>query len=167
MRRTLFNCLRSGESYLLEEDMFNKYFDDIKIGDKIVSEGRTVTEEDVQEFVKLSGDNFPLHTDSEYARNSLFGERIAHGLLVLSIASGLIPPHAPYTIAFYGMNNVRFVNPTRFGDTIRAEVEVIGKEERNDQSGIITYRQTAKNQKDEDVAVGNMKALLAREKKKK
>ena len=145
--------------------MFNKYFDEISVGDKVTSRGRTITEADVVNFAMLSADWFPLHTDVEYAKSSMFGERIAHGLLVLSAASGLVPPRAPYTIAFYGMDRVRFINPTRMGDTIHVEAEVIEKEERNEQSGIVTYRQTVKNQRGDDVAVGIMKVLMARQKK--
>lgn len=145
--------------------MFDKYFDEISVGDKVTSRGRTITEADVLNFAMLSADWFPLHTDVEYAKGSMFGERIAHGLLVLSAASGLAPPQAPYTIAFYGMDRVRFINPTRIGDTIHVEAEVIEKEERNEQSGIVTYRQTVKNQSDKDVAVGIMKVLMARQKK--
>jgi acyl dehydratase len=145
--------------------MFNKYFDEISVGDKVTSRGRTITEADVLNFAMLSADWFPLHTDVEYAKGSMFGERIAHGLLVLSAASGLVPPQAPYTIAFYGMDRVRFINPTRLGDTIHVEAEVIEKEERNEQSGIVTYRQTVKNQRGDDVAVGIMKVLMARQKK--
>ena len=145
--------------------MFDKYFDDVEVGEKITSRGRTITESDIVEFAKFSGDWFSLHTDVEYAKGSMFGARIAHGLLVLSVASGLIPPKAPYTIAFYGMDRIRFINPSRIGDTIHVEIEVIEKEERNDQSGVVTYRQTIKNQRDEDVAAGIMKVLLTREKK--
>jgi acyl dehydratase len=143
--------------------MFDRYFDDVNIGEKITSHGRTITESDIVEFAKLSGDWFSLHTDVEYAKDSMFGTRIAHGLLVLSVASGLIPPRAPYTIAFYGMDRIRFINPSRIGDTLRVEIEVIEKEERNDQSGIVTYRQTIKNQRDEDVAAGIMKVLMSRQ----
>ena len=147
--------------------MFNKYFDDVDVGDKVTSRGRTITEADIVNFAMFSADWFPLHSDVEYARSSMFGGRIAHGLLVLSVASGLVAPHADYTIAFYGMDRVRFLNPTRIGDTIHVEAEVIEKEERNDQSGVITYRQIIKNQRGEDVVVGIMKVLMAREKKRK
>ena len=147
--------------------MFNRYFDDINIGDKFTSRGRTITEADILNFAMFSADWFPLHTDVEYARSSMFGGRIAHGLLVLSVASGLVPPQADYTIAFYGMDRVRFINPTRIGDTIHVEAEVIEKEERSEQSGVITYRQVVKNQRGEDVVTGIMKVLMAREKKKK
>jgi 3-hydroxybutyryl-CoA dehydratase len=144
--------------------MFNKYFDNINVGDKIISRGRTITETDLVYFAMFSADWFSLHTDIEYAKESMFGERIAHGLLVLSVASGLVPLQPQYTIAFYGMDRVRFINPTRIGDTIHVEGEVIEKEERNEQSGVVTYRQTVKNQHNEDVVVGIMKVLVAREK---
>jgi acyl dehydratase len=147
--------------------MFNRYFDDINVGDKVTSRGRTVTEADLVNFAMFSADWFPLHTDVEYARSSMFGGRIAHGLLVLSVASGLVPPQPDYTIAFYGMDRVRFINPTRIGDTIHVECEVIEKEERNEQSGVITYRQVVKNQRGEDVVAGIMKVLMARQKQKK
>lgn len=146
--------------------MFNKYFDDINVGEKVVSRGRTITEADLVNFSMFSADWFPLHSDAEYAKDTLFGERIAHGLLVLSIASGLVPLRPHYTIAFYGMDRVRFVNPTHIGDTVHVEGEVIEKEERSEQSGVITYRQTVKNQKGEDVAVGIMKVLMARQKQR-
>ncbi|MFH1738924.1 MAG: MaoC/PaaZ C-terminal domain-containing protein [bacterium] len=147
--------------------MFNKYFDEIKVGEKIVSRGRTITEADLVQFAMFSADWFSLHTDIEYANKSMFGERIAHGLLVLSVASGLVPPQPEYTIAFYGMDRVRFIHRTRIGDTIHVEIEVIEKEERNQHSGVITYRQTIKNQHDEDVVVGIMKVLVTKEKKGK
>ncbi|UCD56172.1 MAG: dehydratase [Candidatus Hydrogenedentota bacterium] len=147
--------------------MFNKYFDEIKIGDKVVSRGRTIAEADLVNFSMLSADWFSLHSDAEYARNSMFGERIAHGLLVLSVASGLVPLEPEYTIAFYGMDRVRFINPTRIGDTLHVEGEVIEKEERNEQSGVVTYRQIVKNQRGEDVVASIMKVLMARKKQKK
>ncbi|GAB4345679.1 MAG: MaoC/PaaZ C-terminal domain-containing protein [Candidatus Abyssubacteria bacterium] len=146
--------------------MFNKYFDEIKVGDKVVSRGRTITETDLVNFSMFSADWFSLHSDVVYAKNSMFGERIAHGLLVLSVASGLVPLEPEYTIAFYGMDRVRFVNPTLIGDTIHVEGEVIEKEERSEQSGVVTYRQTIKNQRGEDAAVGIMKVLVARKRRK-
>jgi 3-hydroxybutyryl-CoA dehydratase len=147
--------------------MFKKYFDDINVGEKVLSRGRTITETDIVSFAMFSADWFPLHTDAEYARKTMFGGRIAHGLLVLSVASGLVAPEPHYTIAFYGMDRVRFINPTRVGDTIHVEADVIEKEERNDQSGIITYRQVVKNQRGEEVVVGIMKVLMARPRQKK
>ena len=66
------------------------YLEDFKVGEKTVSLGRTVTEADIVMFASLSGDWNELHTNAEYMKNSVFGQRIAHGMLTLSIASGLV-----------------------------------------------------------------------------
>ena len=66
-----------------------RYFEELAVGEVVESPGRTITEADVVFFANLSGDFNPLHTDAEYARTTTFGERIAHGLLGLSVASGL------------------------------------------------------------------------------
>jgi len=67
-----------------------KYFEDFQVGETVVTRARTVTETDIVSFAALTGDWYPLHTDVEYAKKGPFGERIAHGLLVLSIANGLL-----------------------------------------------------------------------------
>ena len=139
-----------------------KYFDDFQLGDKMVFRGRTVTETDIVNFAALSGDWYPLHVDKEFARKSQFGERIAHGLLTLSIASGLIPFTDMALIAFYGMDKVRFTAPTKIGDTIHAELEVADKQDKNEHSGIVTFRLSVKNQRGEDVVIGMLKDLLAK-----
>ena len=66
-----------------------KYFEDLNVGDRTTSAARTVTEADIVNFAGLSGDYNPIHIDETFAENSPFKQRIAHGLLVLSIASGL------------------------------------------------------------------------------
>jgi acyl dehydratase len=87
-------------------DQNRQYFEDIQVGDEYVSPGRTVTEADIVAFAGLSGDYNVLHTDAEYMKSSIFGERIAHGLLGLAISSGLgtravARPFA--TLAFLGL----------------------------------------------------------------
>ena len=134
------------------------YLEDFKVGEKAVSPGRTVTEADIVMFASLSADWTELHTNAEYMKNSPFGQRIAHGMLTLSIASGLgmrtrgRPPVE--VLAFLGMDKVRFVAPVFIGDTIRVESEVI--EARPSKStpgaGILKSKNTVKNQRDEDVA---------------
>jgi len=98
-----------------------KYFEDFNVGDRIVTRGRTITEADIVMFSALSGDWHPLHTDVEYAKQGPFKERIAHGFLVLSVASGLLPLSEIAIIAFYGMDKVRFIAPVRLLDTIHVE----------------------------------------------
>jgi acyl dehydratase len=143
------------------------YLEDFEIGEKAVSPGRTVTEADVVMFASLSGDWNELHTNAEYMKNSPFGQRIAHGMLTLSIASALImrtsgrPPVE--VLAFLGMDKVRFVAPVFIGDTIRVESEVI--EVRPSKSmpgaGILKSRNTVKNQRDEDVATWETAVMVS------
>ena len=102
-------------------------FEDFEVGETTVSPARTVTETDIVNFCGLTGDWHPLHTDVEYAAAGPFGERIAHGMLVLSIGSALAFRLGQYAvlpksfIAFYGMEEVRFTWPVKIGDTIRCE----------------------------------------------
>ena len=134
------------------------YLEDFKVGEKAVSPGRTVTEADIVMFASLSGDWNELHTNAEFTKNNVFGQRIAHGLLTMSIASGLALRTEATTpveiLAFLGMDKVRFTAPVFIGDTIRVESEVI--EARPSKSmhgaGILRFKNTIKNQRDEDVA---------------
>jgi acyl dehydratase len=139
-----------------------RYFEDFEVGQKETTRARTITEADIVMFAALSGDWYPLHVDAEYAKNGPFGERIAHGFLVLSVASGLMPLEDMAIMAFYGMDKVRFVSPTRIGDTIRVEYEVVEKQDRDQRSGVISFKQTIKNQRDEDVALGTMRVLFSK-----
>lgn len=139
-----------------------KYFDDFQVGDKIITKGRTITEADIVFFAAFSGDWHQLHTNIEFAKEGPFGERIAHGFLVLSAASGLIGLEGMAIMAFYGMDQVRFVRPTRIGDTIHLEMEVAEKKERNEKNGLVSLRIKVKNQEDEDLVISIMKLLIER-----
>lgn len=81
-------------------------------------------------FSMCSGDWCPLHSDQEYAKSSPIGERIAHGMLVLTVMTELIDLNPGFVLAFCGMEDVRFVQPTEIGDTINVESKVIGTEEK-------------------------------------
>jgi acyl dehydratase len=137
-----------------------KYFEDFTVGEKFITRGRTITEADIVNFAALSGDWYPLHVDVEYARNTIFGERIAHGLLVLSAASGLFPLYDMAIVAFYGVDRLRFRAPTRIGDTIHVESEVVDSREK-EFGGVVTFRQSIVNQRGEKVAVMDLKILIA------
>jgi 3-hydroxybutyryl-CoA dehydratase len=137
------------------------YFQDFKVGEVIKTRGRTITEADIVNFAAFSGDWYPLHVDAEYAAKTPFGERIAHGMLVLSAASGLMPLIDWAIVAFYGMDRVRFVGPTKIGDTIHVEAEVIETKEKGELGGVVTFQQTVKNQRDEDLAVAIIKVFIA------
>jgi acyl dehydratase len=139
-----------------------RYYDDFNVGDTEVTRARTITETDIVNFAAFSGDWYPLHTNVEYAKKSPFGERIAHGMLVLSVATGLMPLYEMAIVAFYGMDKVRFTAPTKIGDTIHVELEVAEKEDKGDIGGVIALKESVKNQKGEAVAVCSMKVLIAR-----
>ena len=128
------------------------YFEDFQVGQKIVTRGRTVTEADVTMFAALSGDWYGIHVNEEVAKKTIFVGRIAHGFLVLSIASGFVTPYDIDVIAFYGMDKVRFTGPTKLGDTIHLVTEVIEVQDKGN-LGVIANQWHIKNQRDEDVAV--------------
>jgi acyl dehydratase len=140
-------------------------FDEFVINEEIVSGARTVSEADVVNFACLSGDFHPEHMNEEYARKGPLGERIAHGLLVLSMATGLLNQ----TGAFEGTSiailevTARFVKAVKFGDTIRAIQKIVGKKETSKPDrGVLTSRITVLNQNDEMILEADLVALLYR-----
>lgn len=139
--------------------MLDRYFDELEVGVRVVSRGRTITEADLVMFSAFSGDWYPLHTDKEFAAGTVFGQRIAHGMLVLSVATGLVVMKPGVVVAFYGMDKVRFTAPTFIGDTIRVEAEVIEKSDKG-MFGVITLRQEIKNQRNEVCNTAILKVAL-------
>lgn len=141
--------------------MFDRYFDELQVGERREFTGITITETHVVNFAGVTGDHFGLHMDAEYAKTTPFGQRVAHGLLVLSCGAGLIPLLPGRVNAFIGMNDVRFRAPVFFGDTIRPAMEVLEKREKAP-GGVVTLQETILNQRDEpvitakiDIWVGN------------
>jgi acyl dehydratase len=139
-----------------------KYFEDYQIGEVFRSRGRTITEADIVNFCMFSGDWYPLHSDIEYAKNSPFGERIAHGMLVLSATSGLMPLSDMAIVAFYGIDKVRFLNPTKIGDTLHLEVEVLETIDKGEMGGVVSFASVIKNQRDEAAAKSTLKIFMAK-----
>lgn len=144
-----------------------EYFEDYTVGEKFVSPGRTVTEADIVNFAMFTGDWHELHTNVEYAKNTFFGQRIAHGMLVLTLGSAqglrignVVTPKS--FIAFYGMDKVRFTAPTFIGDTLRVEIEVIDLQAKDDTKGVVTSQARIKNQRDEDCCIYIGKVLCGR-----
>lgn len=138
-------------------------FEDFAIGDTATSLGRTVTETDVVNFAALSGDWNQIHTDVEYAAGTMYKERIAHGLLVLSIASGLAVRMGfmEGTVqAFMGLD-WQFRGPTKIGDTVRVHAEVTElKPTSRLNGGMVTFRMQILNQRDEIVHRGTWSVLM-------
>ena len=146
-------------------ELERQYFEDIRVGDQYVSPGRTVTEADIVAFAGLSGDYNILHTDAEYMRTSIFGERIAHGLLGLALQSGLgtramARPFA--TLAFLGLR-WRFKAPIKIGDTIKVRLEVTDKRETSKPDrGIVVIQRSVLNQRGEVVQEGDTDIMVER-----
>jgi 3-hydroxybutyryl-CoA dehydratase len=106
------------------------YFEEFEAGQIINTAGRTVTESDIVTFAGLSGDFNQIHTDASFSKETPFGQRVAHGLLVLSIASGLAMRTGVLegtVLAFREINEWKFVKPVYIGDTVSVELEVVEK----------------------------------------
>ena len=93
-------------------------------GTHLVSRARTITESDLVSFAAITGDWHPQHVDAEWAADSRFGERIAHGMLVLSYSVGLMGFDPERVVALRGIDSLTFKRPVAIGDTIRAEADV-------------------------------------------
>ena len=105
-----------------------RYFEEFIVGEKTITEKRTITEADIMEFARLSGDDNRIHTDPEFSKTTPFGKQIAHGLLGMSIASGLAWKTGILdgtVIAFREVKEWKFVKPVYIGDTIHTELETV------------------------------------------
>jgi len=143
--------------------MSSIFWEDIKVGDVAVSPGRTMTESDIVNFAGLSGDFNVIHTDVEFCEGTPFGKRIAHGILGLSIASGLMS-RAPMAeqhriMAFLGMT-WDFRSPIFIGDTIHVEQTVTEKREtKRPGMGIVISTAKVINQRGEVCQEGQWKVM--------
>ena len=140
-----------------------RYFEEFEIGDVIETAARTVTETDIMLFAGLSGDYNQLHTDVEFAKGTRFGERVAHGLLGLSIASGLAwgLGFIEGTVEAVTGLEWKFRGPIVIGDTIRVRLEAERKKEMPRLGGgFVTLAVAVLNQRDEIVQKGTWTALI-------
>ena len=138
-------------------------FEDFAVGHETASRTRTITEADIVNFAGLSGDFVELHMSETFAASGPFGKRIAHGLLVLSVSSGLMVQMgqtADTVIAFYGIDRLRFTKPTFIGDTVHVEKEVIATDRKGPGRGVITFNTQVLNQHGEPVVVFQDKLMV-------
>ena len=148
---------------------FRKYFDEIEVGDTLITHRRTITESDIVNFAGISGDFFYAHMDDIAARESLFEKRVAHGYFVLSAAAGLFVDPAPGPVlANYGLDNLRFVKPVYAGDTIQVRLtckQKTAKETPPDTvpQGVVAWDVEVTNQDAEPVAVYTILTLVKRQ----
>ncbi|HXD06364.1 MAG TPA: phenylacetic acid degradation bifunctional protein PaaZ [Burkholderiaceae bacterium] len=152
-----------------ETHPFRRHFEDLKIGDSLLTHRRTVGEADIVAFGGISGDFFYMHFDEIAAKESPFGKRIAHGYFVLSAAAGLFVSPAPGPVlANYGLDTLRFVKPVGIGDTIRARLTCKRKIDRNKKDangvgqGVVAWDVEVTNQNDELVASYDILTLVAK-----
>ncbi|MES2296550.1 MAG: phenylacetic acid degradation bifunctional protein PaaZ [Pseudomonadota bacterium] len=148
---------------------FRKYFEDLVMGDSLLTHRRTVSEADIVAFGGISGDFFYMHFDEIAAKDSQFGKRIAHGYFVLSAAAGLFVSPAPGPVlANYGLDNLRFITPVAIGDTIRARLTCKRKVDRNRTDergvgqGVVAWDVQVTNQNEELVASYDILTLVAK-----
>ena len=141
------------------------YFEDFHPGQVFLSQARTVTEADVVTFAGWSWDTNPVHTDAESARNGRFGERIAHGVLGLSVAMGLASRLGVFescSIALLGIDDWRFRRPLSIGDTVRCRVEILDTRlTSTGDAGILGRRFTLLNQREEVVQEGEIGLMVS------
>jgi len=140
------------------------YIEDFKAGQELTTAARTVTEADVVAFAGLSGDYNSLHTDAEYAKGTQFGQRIAHGMLAFSIATGLGVRTGVLdgtVLAFLGIEDWKFLKPVFIGDTIRLRWTVTeARLSSKPGSGVLKRRMEILNQRGEVVQTGTTAALV-------
>ena len=148
---------------------FRRWFEDLQIGDSLLTHRRTVSEADIVAFGGISGDYFYMHFDEIAAKESAFGKRIAHGYFVLSAAAGLFVSPAPGPVlANYGLDTLRFIKPVGIGDTIRARLTAKRKTDRNRKDangvgqGVVAWDVEVTNQLDELVASYDILTLVAK-----
>ncbi|NQZ87721.1 MAG: phenylacetic acid degradation bifunctional protein PaaZ [Colwellia sp.] len=148
---------------------FRMYFEELKVGESLTTHRRTVTEADIVNFGCLSGDHFYAHFDEMAAKDSFFGQRVAHGYFIISAAAGMFVDPAPGpVIANYGLENLRFIEPVAIGDTIQVKITAkkkIKKDKRPDDkftTGVVVWDVQVTNQHEDIVAIYDIMTLVER-----
>lgn len=146
--------------------MSKKHFEDYQISDTTESPvARTISESDVYAVAGLSGSYGELHTNKEYMKDTQFGRPLVQNTLLIVIMEGLFKrvPWQPATIAAYGRDNLRFINPVFIDDTVKLEIEIVDKEAK-DQGGVITMEQRLYNQNGDLTVKGEYLLLVESQK---
>jgi 3-hydroxybutyryl-CoA dehydratase len=126
--------------------LFARAFGELRPGDRFETAARTVREPDILGFADLTGDAHPQHTDPEWAAGSRFGEQIAHGLLVLSFAVGLLPLDPDRVVALRRVGDAVFKQPVKIGDALHVEGEITRTQDLDPEHGIVEARLRIVNQ---------------------
>jgi 3-hydroxybutyryl-CoA dehydratase len=137
-------------------------FDRLELGARFTSQGRTITESDLVSFSALTGDWHPQHADADWAAASPFGERIAHGMLVLSYALGMLPIDPDRGVALRGLRSAAFKRPVPIGATIAVEAEIAGLRPLDPGHGLVELSLRVRDAEGRLVARAALEALWRR-----
>lgn len=143
--------------------MMNLPYGELAIGQKKCSHGRTITETDVVNFCGLTGNWLEIHSNAEFSKSSMYGQRVVQGGLVFVIGNAMFGFDSAVVEAFYGVDKLRFLKPTFINDTIHAESEIIAKRDKGDKHGIVTAQLWVVNQRNEKVLSCEFTLLIRRE----
>jgi 3-hydroxybutyryl-CoA dehydratase len=127
-------------------ELFGSPFGELAVGDRFVTAARMVGEGEILQFADLTGDVHPQHVDADWAAGSRFGEQIAHGLLVLSFAVGLLPLDPDRVVALRRLGDAVFKQPVKIGDTLHVEGEISRTQELDPEHGLVEARLRIMNQ---------------------
>jgi acyl dehydratase len=140
-----------------------RYFEDYAEGEERQTLGRTITEADIVLHAGQTGDFYPHHMDAEWCRTQEFGQRVAHGTLIFSVAVGMTAGDINPRAFSYGYDRLRFVRPVFIGDTIRSTVTIAERREhKRPEYGLVVERLEVRNQRDETVLVCDHLLLVER-----
>jgi oxepin-CoA hydrolase / 3-oxo-5,6-dehydrosuberyl-CoA semialdehyde dehydrogenase len=154
----------------IKEDIvhpFRKYFEEVQVGDTLITHKRTITEADVVNFAGISGDHFYAHMDETSLEGSIFERRVAHGYFIISAAAGLfVDPKKGPVLANYGLDNLRFTQPVYPGDTIQVKLTCQRKTKKDLREGqipqgVVEWYVQVLNQRNEIVALETVLTLVA------
>jgi acyl dehydratase len=141
------------------------FFEELEVGGSVTSRGRTITEADIVTFAGLTGDFIELHTNEEFAKQTIFGKRIAHGALIFSMSIGLATRMNfldDTLVAFAGVDRLRFVAPVFIGDTIHVVKKVAERQDMGQRPGVVVFETRVLNQRDELLLIYHDKLLVKR-----
>ena len=146
--------------------MIDLPFGELAIGQRKVSRGRTITETDVVNFCMLTGNWLELHSNVEFAKHTLYGQRLVQGSLVFSVVNAMIGFEPEVIEAFYGVDKLRFLKPTFINDTLYAQSEFVRLVDKSPKHGVATSLLTGINQRGETVLSCEFSLLVRKERLK-
>ncbi len=138
-------------------------FDELAVGQRFTTDARALTQEDIQAFATLTGDHHPQHVDAQWAASSPFGGTIAHGLLVISAAAGLVPFDPERVMALRRVGDVVFKRPVKLGDTLRVTGKVLETSDVGGEAGLVAFAWSVVTQDDRVVTRAKVEVLWRRD----